>query len=152
MNKRLIFICLVVLGMTAQAQTDGFSINLGLTLPTNVGTSADSDDPVGMGTGFSAGLRFQYGIGTGNLHHFANVGIRYNGLSSDGKSLLNKSKRMLDETWGYDGNDASSSIKGSSYWYIPLVTGLNYSYPLGESLALWGEVGTGLVLWQGSGD
>lgn len=147
MHKLLITISLVMLCMTAQvqAQTDGFSVNLGMTMPTKFATSAKSDAPLGWGTGFSVGFRFQHSIGTGKLHYFADVDIRHNGMSGDAESMLNTTKQTMDNAFGYDQHDGTSSIKGSTYWSIPMLGGLNYSYPVGKSLSLWGEVGTGIV-------
>lgn len=147
MHKIFITICLIVLDITVRAQTDGFNINIGLTVPTNFGTSANIDDPIGMGNGFSAGIRFQHAIGTGNLHYFAGVSILHNGMSKDANSTLQESKELFDVTYGFDRSEATSSIEGSSYWFIPLLSGLNYIFPVNESLSLWGEVGTG-VLYQ----
>lgn len=143
--KKIVLLCFAMIGLTAQAQTDGLTLKVGVTLPTNLGTSSETDEPTGMSLGYSAGVRFQHLIGNGNLHYYAEVDARWNGLSKDSEALLNKTKKLLDASYGYDREEATSTMKGSTYWNIPLLVGLNYSYPIMDAFSVWGEIGTGVV-------
>jgi hypothetical protein len=120
----------------------GFQIHGGLFLPNGkfgdygIANNSEFGFDGGRGnaaTGFNVGIKYYSPIvSVSNLSWFAGADILYNDLQT-------KFKDKIEEF-----EESESDVTYPRYLNIPILVGLNYSYPLNTTTSLYGEFGLGL--------
>jgi len=132
MKKVFILSILMCFAIVAQAQFSQF--HAGLVLPTGkFGEGDPKKHGFGEGrgfaaTGFTIGYKNYFPMSTENLSGVFGVSLFFNGLNSDIKDL-------------YDDYDGDVTLP--KYLNFPVTFGLNYAFPLQESIKIYGEVAIG---------
>jgi hypothetical protein len=166
MKKKLLIgvvMCGIGFCATAQKKTE-WTINVGASVPVgsfshmqydkNTGVTDcglfDEDISGGATTGFNIGAKAMFPTKNEHLGFTIAMDVHYNGLNSNAKSFLSFLCNQLATIWGQglsEGEVLLSSTcnldKRPYYLNIPLMVGLNYSYPLTKEMKLFGELGAG---------
>lgn len=156
MKRKLTFVLAVLLlaGLSVNAQTH-FGIRFGGVFPTGDFGEAkikDIDDiskwvligeskEGGAGVGFSLGMYWKFDIpsvsGLGIVFSFDGI---YNGLNGD----LNDFFDDLEDLRWDDSDVIEYETTTPKYLNVPIMLGVNYSYPLKDGLSVFGEAAVGL--------
>lgn len=167
--KKAIIILVVMYGIsfgaTAQNNRHEWTINAGVSVPVssfskmayddNTGVTDcglfDNDINGGATTGFNIEAKVLFPTKTEHLGITIALDVHYNGLNSNANSYLSLFCNTLATIWGQglsEGEVLLSSTcnldKRPYYLNIPLMVGLNYSYPMPNGMKLFGELGAGL--------
>ena len=158
------FFCGIGFFATAQNKTE-WSINAGVSVPVgsfsqmqydeNTGVTDcglfDNDINGGATTGFNVGAKVMFPTKAEHLGITIALDVHYNGLNSNANSYLSFLCNQLATKWGQSlgtGEVLLSSNcnldKRPYYLNIPLLVGLNYTYPMPNGMKLFGELGAGL--------
>jgi len=137
MKKVLFMVATFMLGLfmvnaqdaAEQSSLEGFEAHIGAVFPN--GNFGD-EKKGGAATGLNLGLKYYHPLKTPGLSLFLGLDAFYNGLQGD----------IKDDIEDYYGNDVD--ITHSAYLNIPIMAGVNYSYPLNEKTKVFGEFGLGL--------
>lgn len=146
---------LAAAGIGALQAQNNFSLRFGVALPTGNYADATADyynevlryglvdntKKGGAGKGFTAGM--QYKIGIDNVKGLGVVlssDIFYNSVNSDVRDYFD------EEINEEESSDHEIDYKLPKYIHIPIMVGLNYTYDLNESMALFGEGALGANL------
>jgi opacity protein-like surface antigen len=128
-----LFLMLLIAGSTVAVSAQSSQAHLGVTFP-----GGDFGDAAG--TGFNVGYKYYKPLSVQNLSLVFGLDFNYNGVNSDIKDRMTKEMDEDKEAGFIDDYE----LTFSKYINIPLTVGVNYTYPVNETLHAYGEFALGL--------
>ncbi len=134
-KKTLVAICflLTVCSTTKLHSQGNVSIHLGPSLP--VSDFASDDGPTGAAAaiGLNIGVQYRYPFRENGFGLFGGLDLHYNGLKKSAKDATENVLKILDLK--------EADIKYPKYINIPLTAGLDYTFQVDYSVALFAQGG-----------
>lgn len=115
----------------------------------------------GAAVGFNVGAEVIFPIKNENIGLFLSADLHYNGVKSDVKVYLTDACNYLADIWGQQLIDAGEYLQSSTftfdktptYFNVPILAGVRYSFGISDEMKLFAEAGIGLNIrkitsWQ----